>query len=136
MKLTIILCYYAVFGITTVLYFQIELQDQDNLFSSLRTYFTCNHCGKDEACHHNYRKYTHTTLRLLSLFVMSLIPMALLIFIVNWKKFFAFFQRLLCNCYRSGRRGRKKNQVTELSIHSALSPYPELESTFENAQTD
>ena len=74
----------------------------------------------NSVCDQHYFKYAHTTMRAISLFVMSLIPTALLVFMINWKKFSNFFARLLCNC-----RNKRKNITKELSVHSALSPFPE-----------
>ena len=126
-KLLFSLCYFAIFGICTILYFQFALQDQTKMVSDLENYFKCKYClgvTNKTHCNQDYQQYTHTPERAVIYIVMSFLPMALLIFVVNWKKVGTFVISFgyLCSKRKAKAHTRPDRGV---SSHSALSAIPE-----------
>ena len=134
-KLLFALCYFAIFGAATIVYFQRALQDQPNFFNAVEKYMVCNYCDSigqsTETCHKDYTQYTHTPERAVSYVIMSLIPTALLIFLINWKRvihYVASFKAKICSKNKTEIKGQ--TEYPQVSIHSALSPIPESSNTY------
>ena len=121
-KLLFALCYYAVFGIVTILYFQPTLEHQENFFTDIESYYRSNICPNNSSVYSTFdSKYSFDGRRAVGYVIMSLIPTALLVFLINWNNVGHFFLSIQKRMFRS-----KTIVVSDRnSVHSALSPIPE-----------
>ena len=113
------------------MYFQRAIDDQNEVVNGFGKYFECVYCfGNDTLCNKyqtEFQKFTHTPERAASYIVMSFLPMALLIFVVNWNKVYGCFTSFGRICFRckAASTGTKSHPERAISSHSALSPIPE-----------
>ena len=88
MKIIVVLCYYAVFGISSLLYFGITSTEQTVFIHELIKYFQCESLGDEgQVCDpHGFRRLTNPVIKGISYITMSLVPVANLVFVINWKR--------------------------------------------------
>ena len=127
-----VLCYYVIVEFVAHLYFATATGDQDNFAKEVVDYFECEYYGNISTCtRKHFEKYVHPGLNATSTFMMGLLPVANLVFIVNWRR---VGQELRQFC---GRFQQKVHEVEVEDIHSNLSPHPDSieisSSTYENS---
>ena len=121
-KLLFALCYYAVFGVVTILYFQPTLEHQEHFFADIETYYRNNSCPNNSNVYSTFdSKYSYNGRRAVGYVIMSLIPTALLVFLINWNNVRHFFLSIQKRLFRS----KTAVPSDRNSVHSALSPIPE-----------
>lgn len=116
-----VFCYYALFGFITLYYFGITSWEQNDFIIGLKEYFKCKLFGDQRECSHCYRGFTNPEIKGVSYIVMSMIPLANLVFVINWKKVGVFWDH-----FKSRFKFKSTDGHEELEeSHSVLSPHPE-----------
>ena len=117
-----VLCYYVVFGVVTLSYFALSTQDQDKFIKAVTEYFTCEYFGNFAGrCERKYfERYVYPGLAGATYFFMGLIPVANLVFVVDWKRVNQIMKHFSNRCCR-----QNVHEVEVEGIHSNLSPHPD-----------
>ena len=129
-----VLCYYVIFGVLTLSYFGLSTQDQDKFIDAVTEYFSCEYFGNFPGrCERKYfQRYVYPGLTGATYFMMGLIPVANLVFVVDWRRVNQIMKRFSNRCCR-----QKVHEVEVEDIHSNLSPHPDSvninPSTLENS---
>ena len=128
-----VLCYYVIFGVLTLCHFGLSTQDQDKFIDAVTEYFTCEYFGNFPGrCERKYfQRYVYPGLTGATYFIMGLIPVANLVFVVDWRRVNQIMKRFSNRCCP-----RNVHEVEVEEIHSNLSPHPYTAdinpSTYEN----
>ena len=123
-----VLCFYVVFGVLTLCHFGLSTQDQEKFIKAVTEYFTCEYFGDFPAgrCERKYfERYVYPGLTAATYFFMGLIPVANLVFVVDWRRVSQIMKRFSNRCCH-----RNFHEVEIDDIHSNLSPHPDP-STYE-----
>ena len=121
-KILFVLCYYALFGVISLIYFGITSLEQNNFIAALLEYFECNVFGENTECKPCFQDYTYPAIKSVCYLVMSCIPLANLVFVINWKK-----AGLLCDKLKAKAPPTKEHNPSVNDDHSALAPHSESE---------
>ena len=84
-KIIIVLCYYALFGIVALSNFSIEIGERENTTEAITQYFFCEAVGSGAECDRSgFDHFGHHGLAVLVYLLLGLIPVINLIFVINW----------------------------------------------------
>ena len=109
------------FAVITLFYIQTLTENEGKYFNALQEYFRCEYFGEGNNCQSDYEKYAYPYSRAACYLVMSMIPFANLVFLINWTKTRSYILNIksrLC----SDKEGYESDKD---SFHSALSPHPD-----------
>ena len=85
MKITLVLCYYALFGLVALSYFSVESAYQEEQFQAIQQYFFCEAVGSGTECDRSgFGNFGYHGLNILVYLMLGLIPAVNLTFVINW----------------------------------------------------
>ena len=83
-KIILVLCYYALFGVSSLSYFSVESIDQDVKIRAIQQYFVCEAAGSGKECDRSgFDTLGYEGLIIVTYLLLGLIPTVNLIFVVN-----------------------------------------------------
>ena len=94
-KIILVLCYYALFGITLLGYLSVEIDEEEDKIMSITEYFMCEAVGSGVECDRSGFDHFgfHGLLVLINL-LLGFIPVVNLIFVINWTEAKASMKRI------------------------------------------
>ena len=84
-KIILVLCYYALFGVSSLTYFSVESIDQDVKIRAIQQYFVCEAAGSGKECDRSsFDTLGYEGLIIVTYLLLGFIPTVNLTFAVNW----------------------------------------------------
>ena len=84
-KIIVALCYYALLGISWLIYFSLDVINQNVTVKAIQQHFVCEASGSGKECDRSgFETLGYEGLIIVTYLLLGLVPTVMLIFVVNW----------------------------------------------------
>jgi len=92
LKLMLVLCYYMLITIMTIVTFSLMLRNEEILQTRIMDYFLCESQGVTSQCQRNFEEFNSAVALALTLVILALYPLYVLIFAINYREVKELYQ--------------------------------------------